>query len=60
MGRKRIFFPWIFFARFTENSSSFFASLSLLAVDFLAPGPHAFRFRFLFHFGADEIARPTT
>jgi hypothetical protein len=53
---KGIFFLWIFFEGFAENSSSFFAFLIFLGVGFSSSGSLAFPLLIPFDFGTDEAA----
>jgi len=55
-----IFFPWIFFEGFAENSSSFFSGLSFVAAGFSSGGSLRFPIVVPFEFGTDEAAQKPT
>ena len=56
----RIFFRWIFFDTFAENSSSFFSGLTFLAAGFSSVLWLRFPILVPFYFGTDEAAATPT
>ena len=55
-----IFFLWIFFDQFAENSSSFFSALTFLAAGFCSPVALRFPILVPFYFGTNEAAATPT